>query len=67
MKLATDYVPFGRIEIRRVQDEVRYRVQFKDELIGWASSLRVAAERLWRAYLEDGRSARSGPPNIRGK
>lgn len=67
MKLATDYVPFGRIEIRRVQDEVRYRVQFKDELIGWASSLRVAAERLWREYLEDGRTARSGPPNVRGK
>lgn len=68
MTVAGDYVPFGRIEIRRVDDDtIRYRVAFKGDVIGWATTLRVAAERLWREYLEDGRTARSGPPNVRGK
>lgn len=68
MKDANDYLPFGEITLRRVGDDgvLRYRVVFAGDVIGWATSLRVAAERLWRVHLEDGVKRRSGPPNVRG-
>jgi len=66
MKHPTEYLPFGEIALRRTEAGPRYRVEFGGELIGWATSLRVASERLWRAYLEDGQKRRAGPPNVRG-
>lgn len=63
--LSGDYIPFGTIEIRRVGDDVRYKVTLGSEVIGWATSLRVASERLWRARLEQRQQAISGPPNGR--
>ncbi len=43
----------GRIELRRVMNgaELRYRVEFRGDVIGWAVSLRTACERLNQAYL----------------
>lgn len=55
--------PFGGIAIRRTDAGVRYKVALGDEVIGWATSLRVAAERLWRAYLEQQKGRRGGAPN----
>lgn len=63
MQSELDYAPFGGIAIRRVGDEVRYKVVLGSEVIGWATSLRVAAERLWRARLEQEKQRRSGRPN----
>ncbi|WP_067201142.1 hypothetical protein [Microbacterium sp. XT11] len=62
---STGYGPFARIELRRVEVGLRYRVEFRGELLGWATSLQVACERAWEAYLKEGRDARSGPPNGR--
>jgi hypothetical protein len=45
-------VEYGRIALRRVGDaEVRYRCEFGGELIGWATSLRLACERIHHAFL----------------
>lgn len=43
----------GRIELRRVMNgtDLRYRVEFRGEVIGWATSLRTACERLNQAHL----------------
>ena len=43
----------GRIELRRVMNgaELRYRVEFRGDVIGWAVNLRTACERLNQAYL----------------
>src|SRR5690606_37721780 len=43
---------YGRVELRRVNDgELRYKVTFQGELLGWAGSLRYGAERLHARYL----------------
>ncbi|WP_022877623.1 hypothetical protein [Microbacterium sp. B19] len=41
----------GTIELRRTDDGPRYRVEHGGQLIGWATSLKVAAERLHRAII----------------
>lgn len=44
---------YGRIEIRRVDDGARivYKATRNDETLGWATSLRVACERVHRDFL----------------
>ena len=44
---------YGRIEIRRIMNgaDVRYKAMWHGEVIGWATTLREAAERVHRAYL----------------
>lgn len=56
---------YGTAELRRVKGgEVRYRVEFRGELIGWATTLRLACERIHAAYLrEHGPSMSSGAPD----
>lgn len=58
-----DDAPFGRIELRRTEAGPRYRVTLGRDVIGWATSLRVACERLWVARLEAMQRGRDGPPN----
>jgi len=41
----------GIIDLRRTPEGLRYRVEHRGELIGWATSLRIAAERLHRAII----------------
>lgn len=65
MSHPTNPTPFGGIAIRRTEAGVRYKVALGAEVIGWATSLRVASERLWRAYLDTGQANRDGPPNGR--
>ena len=43
---------YGTIELRRVgADAIRYRVTVGGEVLGYATSLRLAAEHAHRAYL----------------
>lgn len=44
---------YGTVEIRRVMNgtDVRYRVSYRGEVIGWATSLRLACERVHQAFL----------------
>lgn len=63
MNDGSDVRPFGGIAIRRVGDQVRYKVALGNDVIGWATSLRVASERLWRAYIDRSAKRRAGPPN----
>lgn len=44
----------GRIELRRTDDGPRYRVEHRGQLIGWATSLKVASERLHRVIIQEG-------------
>nr|WP_154923556.1 hypothetical protein [Microbacterium testaceum] len=44
----------GEIELRRTEDGLRYRVEHRGEVIGWAVSLRVATERLHRRIISEG-------------
>ena len=37
--------PYCRVELRRTADGPRYRVQVRGELIGWATTLRLALSR----------------------
>jgi hypothetical protein len=45
--------PYGTIEIRRVMNgtDTRYRVSFRGEVIGWATTLQLACEQIHRAFL----------------
>lgn len=58
---------FGTVHIRRVSGglEVRYRVAWRGELLGWASSLREACMRLHqtesRSFTPGGRSGAPEP------
>ena len=63
MQHQTSYGPFGRIEIRRVRDQVRYKVTLGRDVIGWATSLQVACEKLYRAWIDEREKGRRGPPN----
>lgn len=60
-----DADPFGKIELRRVDGTVRYRVELHGNLIGWATELSIASERLWQAYTDEAQRRRQGPPNGR--
>lgn len=55
---------YGTIEIRRTVDGIRYRAVHHagdgDRLLGWGTSLRLACERVHRAYLS-AMSPASGP------
>ena len=45
---------YGAIEIRRVNaTEVRYRVSFRGEVIGWSSTLRLGCERVHGEFLRN--------------
>lgn len=66
MKHATDYAPFGKIELRRVDGGLlRYRVSLAGVTIGWSTELRVACEQLWKTRLAKLQEGRMGPPNGR--
>jgi len=45
--------PYGMIEIRRVMNDTdtRYRVTFRGDVIGWATTLRVACAQAHAAFL----------------
>jgi hypothetical protein len=60
--VAPDGKQYGTIEIRRIMNgaEVRYRVVRRGEVIGWATTLRGACERIHRVYL-DAHGPRGGP------
>lgn len=59
----TTGLEYGRIDIRRVAGgtEVRYRCEFRSELIGWATTLSLASERIHQAFLRS-----HGPIPFRG-
>lgn len=44
---------YGTIEIRRVMNDTdtRYRVTYRADVIGWATSLKLACEQVHRAFL----------------
>ncbi|HWL78087.1 hypothetical protein [Microbacterium sp.] len=63
--IAPDGTEYGTIEIRRVMNgqEVRYRAVWRGEVIGWATTLREAAQRIHMAYVRShGPGMRSGAP-----
>jgi hypothetical protein len=53
---------YGTIEIRRVMNNTdsRYRVMFRGDVIGWATSLRLACEQVHAAFLR-AHGPRGGP------
>lgn len=52
---------YGRIELRRVNDnELRYKVTYEGEILGWAGSLKYAAERLHAHFIMQ-QGPRGGP------
>jgi hypothetical protein len=55
---------YGTIELRRVSaTDLRYRVSFRGELIGWSTTLRIACERLHPEFFRDqGSRARATRP-----
>jgi len=52
--IAPDGSQYGTIEIRRVMngDDVRYRVVRRGEVLGWATTLREACQRVHRVYID---------------
>ncbi len=52
---------YGLIELRRTEAGPRYRVQFRGDVIGWATSLKVAVERANAAYVSS--LGHKGGPN----
>lgn len=44
----------GTIDLRRTDDGPRYRVEHRGQLLGWATSLKVASERLHRVIISAG-------------
>jgi len=44
---------YGRVELRRIMNgsDVRYKAIWRGDVIGWATSLRLACERIHIAYL----------------
>jgi predicted transcriptional regulator len=48
---APDGRVYGRVALRRTADGPRYRCEHETVLIGWATSLRVACERVHGEYL----------------
>lgn len=44
----------GATELRRTDDGPRYRVEALGELLGWATSLKTATERLHRVIISAG-------------
>jgi len=52
---------YGVITIRRRESQIVYRCEYRGELLGWASTLRLAALRLSQANVP--RHSSAGPPN----
>lgn len=44
----------GTIDLRRTEDGPRYRVEYDGDLLGWATSLKTASERLHRVIISAG-------------
>ncbi|OJU41834.1 MAG: hypothetical protein BGN97_03795 [Microbacterium sp. 69-10] len=65
MKHSHEIESFGRIELRRVGEQVRYKVTHGDVLIGWATSLEVARVALLKAERTARERVYAGPPNGR--
>ncbi|MBN9173460.1 MAG: hypothetical protein J0I70_04805 [Microbacterium sp.] len=44
---------YGRVELRRIMNgsDVRYKAIWRGDVFGWATSLRLACERIYIAYL----------------
>lgn len=55
--LDSRHVEAGRIELRRTEAGPRYRVEHRGTVLGWATSLKVASERLHRAIISEGAPA----------
>ena len=56
---------YGRIQIRRVADGIRYRTEHQGELLGWATSLRVACEKVHGTYIRaHGPGFRTATPDL---
>lgn len=53
-------IVYGIITIRRRGDHITYRCEYRGELLGWASTLRLATLRLAQANVP--RHPSSGPP-----
>lgn len=51
--VAPDGREYGRVELRRVSNgtELRYKAVWRDEVIGWATTLREACWRIHLAFL----------------
>ena len=59
---------YGRIEIRRVRNgtEARYKAIRRGEVLGWATTLREACERVHGAFLHEHQPAPfAGYPDLR--
>ena len=65
MQHPIDYGPFGRIELRRVGEQLRYKVTLGGDVIGWATTFQVACEKLAEAEADRRRRVYKGPPNGR--
>jgi hypothetical protein len=53
---------YGRIEIRRTPDGIRYRAEALGELIGWGTSLRQACGRVHDVFLRSMAPHRAARP-----
>lgn len=58
------YAPFGRIELRRVdENRLRYKVWIGAKHIGWATTLQAACEGLYLERQKTRDAVYAGPPN----
>ncbi len=58
---------YGRIELRRTVDGLRYRCEHRGELIGWATTLRRGCSEIHGAYLRaHGPGEHRGYPDLSG-
>jgi len=53
---------YGVVDIRRRGGDIVYRVQFEEELLGYAGSLKLACHKVYMAALQKA-TGRNGPPN----
>jgi hypothetical protein len=61
---------YGRVEIRRVMggSDTRYKAVSRGEVLGWATTLREACERVHGAYVRShGPVPFAGYPNLSGR
>ena len=62
MRHKHDLEGFGRIELRRTNGGLRYKVTHRDKVIGWSTTLQVACEALHVAHEEYRARVYAGPP-----
>ncbi|WP_119697061.1 hypothetical protein [Microbacterium halotolerans] len=58
--------PQAVIELRRTEVGPRYRVEWAGKVLGWATSLKVAVERAYAAYVSS-LGHQGGPNEPRGR